>query len=214
MPVEHLILDLDETLYPPTSQLWPRIRKRIDDYLIVHAGVVPAHVGAERKRLFDTYGTTLRGLAIEKEVDLDKYLEYVHDVPVEHLITRNLDLVNILDAVLCDIYIFSNASRRHAERVLEALDISRYFSQIISVEDMHPWCKPQIHAFEIALDIIGESDYSTCLFIDDSKNNIETAMKLGIQTVHITTDSKSKLADFNITEFCQIKPILQQLNCI
>jgi len=158
MPVEHLILDLDETLYPPTSQLWPRIRKRIDEYLIAYAGVLPADVEAERKRLFDTYGTTLRGLALEKEVDLHTYLDYVHDVPVEDLITKNQDLANILDAVLCDIYIFSNASRKHAERVLKALDITRYISQIICIEDTHPWCKPQIRAFEIALNIIGDSD--------------------------------------------------------
>jgi len=81
-----LLIDLDDTLYPHSNGVWDMIGERINHFLINEMNFPEESVASLRTRLFQQYGTTLRGLQKEFSVDMKAYLDYVHNVPLEKVI--------------------------------------------------------------------------------------------------------------------------------
>ncbi len=179
-----LIFDLDDTLYPQGIGAWDLVGDRIDQFLTDEMGFSSEEVTAMRARLWRQYGTTLRGLQMEYEVDMDHYLQYVHDVPFEDFLAPDAELDQMLHNLPQRKVIFTNASADHAQRVMALLGVEAHFEQIIDVYTVHPYCKPEIEAFQIALAAMNEEP-SLCLMIDDNPANLDTAQSLGITTVSI-----------------------------
>jgi len=179
-----LLIDLDDTLYPRESGAWTRVRERIDQFLLEVMAFPPDEVTELRARLFRQYGTTLRGLQIEYEVDMDHYLDYVHDIPIDDLLSPDPELDLALQALPQRKVIFTNANAAHATRVIQRLGIKGCFDTIIDIHDLYPHCKPEVEAFHKALAIIDE-DPRRCLMVDDNPTNLVTARALGITTVSI-----------------------------
>ncbi len=177
-----LLVDLDDTLYPYHTGVWGMAAKRIDQFLVEEIGVQPADVKSMRERLFTQYGTTLRGLLIENKVDMDHYLDYVHDIPIDDLLAPDPELDQMFHTLPQRKVIFTNASTDHAKRVLRRLGIQHHFERIIDIYDIFPFCKPQVGAYHTTLDIIKEQP-EHCLMIDDNARNLATARSLGISTV-------------------------------
>ena len=200
--ITHLLIDLDETIYPSSNEIWPLFRARLDTYLREQMGFPPEQVNSIRDRLFYTYGSTLRGLQIEFDVDTEDYLDYVHDADdVENYLSPDPELRAVLAAYPQPKIIFTNASREHAQRILEHLQLADLFCQIIDIRDVAPYCKPQLEAFQVALQLIGNPDPKRCLFADDTLANLQTALDLGMQGVLVGKPSPdgipaiAKLAD-------------------
>ena len=63
--VDTWVFDLDNTLYPPDSDLWPRIDARITAYMIALFGLDGLSARALQKHYYRLYGTTLSGLIHE-----------------------------------------------------------------------------------------------------------------------------------------------------
>ena len=179
-----LLFDLDDTLYPQDNGLWELIRVRMNRYLQEEMGFSPAEVPELRHRLWRQYGTTLRGLQAEFSVDMDAFLDYVHDIPLETVLQPHPALKALLGAIPQRRIIFTNAHAPHARRVLQALDVEPHFEQIIDIYAMQPHCKPHPEAFQIALALIGEKP-EACLLIDDAPKNLETARRLGLAAVSV-----------------------------
>ena len=179
-----LLIDLDDTLYPQGSGAWDLVGDRIDRFLYKELGFPQGDVTAFRSRLYHQYGTTLRGLQIEYQVDMDHYLRYVHDVPFEDFLSPDPELDQMLHSLPQRKVIFTNASADHAHRVIALLGVEGHFEQIIDIYTIHPYCKPEVEAFQIALAAVNE-DPTACLLVDDSPANLETAQSLDITTVSI-----------------------------
>ena len=177
-----LLIDLDDTIYPHDNGAWEMIRSRINRFMIDVMHFPEEEVPALREHLWEQYGTTLRGLQVEYSVDMDAYLDFVHDVPLENIIKPDIHLDNLFSHLSQRKFIFTNAHTRHASRVLSLLGIDRHFENIIDIFAMQPYCKPHPEAFAKALEIIGEVP-ENCLLIDDSPNNLSTAQELGIGTI-------------------------------
>jgi putative hydrolase of the HAD superfamily len=199
--VSILLVDLDETVYPSSSSVWPLVRERLDIYLRDRLGFDPLIIPELRERLFNTYGTTLRGLQVEYSVDTDDYLEFVHDIQVEKYMETDEELIKALERFPQPKYIFTNASRGHAQRVMQALGIDSQFERIIDVQDFAPFCKPQLETFHIAMQIIGEPNPVKYLFIDDAPRNLLAGRSLGMQVLQVGGQNEidlpaiAKLAD-------------------
>src|SRR5215831_19687076 len=74
------VFDLDNTLYPPDSGIWPRINERITLFLIELFGIDGLSARALHQHYYSRHGTTLSGL-ITDNVDIGgPYLEFVHDI--------------------------------------------------------------------------------------------------------------------------------------
>lgn len=183
MPVNTLFFDVDDTLYPPSTGIWDLIGDRIDLFIQTNLDMPPQKTIALRKRLFETYGTTLRGLVEEFGMDREEYLAFVHDVPVERILQPDPGLRAMLHQTNEKKIIFTNADKKYAQRIITSLGLNGCFSQMIDIVDIWPACKPQTEAFIKALSLAGELQPSQVILFDDTPANLVTASSLGIKTV-------------------------------
>ncbi len=91
-PIRAFFIDLDDTVYPASSGVWPLAGERMVTYMHEVLGIPLAEAPALRERLFHIYGTTLRGLQREYGVDMDDYLHYVHDLDLPSLLQPDAEL--------------------------------------------------------------------------------------------------------------------------
>lgn len=183
MTINTLIFDLDDTLYPPSSGVWDAIGVRINQFILENLEIPAEKVAILRDDLFHQYGTTLRGLQLVYGIDPYKYLNYVHNVPLEDYLQPNPTLRAILGQIDARKTIFTNSDQNHALRVLDRLSLGGIFERIIDVMDVAPYCKPMPEAFQLALNILGNPDPSTCVVIEDSLRNVGAARNMGFRTI-------------------------------
>lgn len=206
-----IFFDLDDTLYDNSNGLWEAIRNRMGDYMQKLLGLSPDETNALRRHYFLTYGTTLRGLQIHHHVDSDEYLAYVHDLPLHEYLQPDLNLRSLLTSLPQMKFIFTNADRAHAHRVLDILSISDCFDGIIDVHALGFHCKPEPEAYQIAMELAGEEDVSKCLFLDDSPRNLATARQLGFTTILVGNHDSDESAHFTIPSLNELPGLLPEL---
>jgi pyrimidine 5'-nucleotidase len=153
----------------------------------VRLGLPPEEIPELRRKFFETYGTTLRGLQKHYRVDADDYLAYVHDIPLERYIQPDPQLRSILLSLPQKRWIFTNADAKHAARVIHALGMDGCFHGIIDVRALNFFCKPEVEAFERALDIIEQPRRDQCVIFDDSIRTTAAAKSIGMVSVLVST---------------------------
>jgi putative hydrolase of the HAD superfamily len=182
--IKAILFDLDDTLYPQNSQLMEMLLLRIHQFMHEELHFPSEEIPEIRSRLYRTYGTTLRGLQSEFQVDMDAYIDYLNDIPLGDYLAQDPILSKILADLPQPKYVFTNSDRKHAQRVLDLLDVAGHFDRIIDIYAQAPFCKPQAEAFRIALDAVRQKP-ENCLFIDDSPANLATAQQLGMATISV-----------------------------
>lgn len=182
--IKYILFDLDETLYPATSGLMPAIGVRMRLYLEQKYNLTPERAHELQKRYFLEYGTTLRGLMLEHQIDPQDYLGFVHDVDVAQFIHPDERLRRVLEAIPYDKVIVTNADSPHADRVLARLGVADQFKRIFDIVFMEFECKPASGAYERVLDKLGVRG-DECVLVEDMARNLPTARALGIQTILI-----------------------------
>ena len=183
--IQLLLIDLDDTVYPPDTGAWDILGNRIYEFMDKYVGIPQEIIHEERDRLFHLHGTTMKGLHLEYGADVNDYLDYVHDVDLSGIIVEDPALRQALLEISQEKWIFTNASRIHAEQILRLVGIRDLFMEIIDVLDTDPYCKPDSLAFSIALEKAGNPDPTRCLFIDDRVPNLDAAKALGMYTVQV-----------------------------
>ena len=178
-----IFFDLDDTLYPADSGLWTEIKDRIGLYMGQRLNIPQEQIQPLRKRLFEEYGTTLRGLQATYSINVADYLAFVHDIPLADYIQPDPVLTSILAGLSCRKFIFTNADVHHARRVLRVLQIEQYFDGIIDILAIAPHCKPMLPAFKIALQTAGDPPPQHCVMIDDMPHTTRAARQLGIFSI-------------------------------
>lgn len=217
MRLRYLIFDLDQTLYPPSTGLMQAIGQRISLYMAERLHFPPDQIDTLRRAYYRRYGTTSRGLMIHHTIDLDDYLHFVHDLPVEDYLSPNPALDAMLSRLPQEKPIFTNASTEHAQRVLHALGIAHHFNAIYDARFMqsigpHGTNKPDPRAYRALLKQIAAPP-SACLLIDDALRNLRPAQRLGIYTVLITPSPPPDHhgADAVITDILELEAIVNAL---
>ena len=160
-------------------------------------GLPEAEIPVLRDRYFRQYGTTLRGLQANHQVDMGDYLAYVHDIPVREYLKPDPLLRNILESLSIQKVILTNADAAHASRVIAALGLEGCFDSMIDVYTLEPYCKPMWEAFEIALSHVGESNARRCILIDDIPGTVRAARDFGFTSILV--DEKSSYTDGGMT---------------
>lgn len=204
MDFSTLFLDLDDTLYPSDSGIWQAIRDRIGLYLVEKLHINQEEAQTLRMDLYHKYGTTLRGLKITREINEYDYLEFVHDVPIASFISAQPVLRTMLEQIQLKKYIFTNADVHHAVRVLRELGVEDKIDGIIDVIEISPYCKPEVEAFQKALAFAGNPEPKSCILVDDSLSNLETAKKLGFYTIWVGNSAFPEYVDISISEIAEL----------
>lgn len=203
--------DLDDTLYPAEAGLWLAIRNRMSFYMIERMGLPPEQVDAMRKSYLDTYGTTLRGLQHNFHIDTNDYLAYVHDLPLHEFIRPDPSVRQMLLSMPQKRWIFTNADKQHALRVLATLNLEGCFDGIIDVRAMDFLNKPDPMAYRRALEIAGVDDPHDCVLLDDAERNLGPAREMGFTTVLVNPNFENNSAQYHICSIRDLPGVLPEL---
>lgn len=203
-----IFFDLDDTLYPADSGLWSVIKERIDLYMHEKMGISWQEISPLRQHLFQTYGTTMRGLKTLYDIDEMDYLAFVHDIPLQNYLQPIPDLRKIIESLPQRKFIFTNADHNHARRVIHALDLDGCFEKIIDILTIYPYCKPMTEAYRIAMQEAGETNPGRCVLIDDSLPNVTEARRLGLYSIRIGKYESSMDYDANLSSLIDLKQVL------
>jgi len=182
IPLRYVIFDLDDTLYPPGSGVMEEVRRLILRYMTERLGMTGEEAHTLRHRYLLEYGTTMAGLLRHQRIDPDDYLAYVHDLPVARYLQVNDELDRVLEAIPLRKDVWTNGTRAHAERVLEALGVRQHFSSIVDVRDMDYVSKPAQEVYPRLLELLG-AEGRECILVEDSVRNLRPARGLGMITV-------------------------------
>jgi putative hydrolase of the HAD superfamily len=211
--IRKILFDLDDTLYPRHVGIMDQIRVLMLRYMQTRFNLSAEEADQLRRHYFQTYGTTMRGLQINHQIDPDEFLHYVHDIPLDQYLQPNPELDAVLASIPQEKVVFTNASREHAEQVLEHLDIRRRFSQIIDVRDMAYESKPQAGAYRRICELLAV-DPGECLLVEDNVRNLQPAKALGMTTVlvgHQETSADGSV-DYVLSCIEELGDLMSRLN--
>jgi putative hydrolase of the HAD superfamily len=203
-----LFFDLDETLYPSSCGLWLAIRERINAFMRERMGFPPEQIDVLREQFFREYGTTLRGLQANYSVDMDEYLAFVHDVPLEQHLYPDPELRGIIEALQARKFIFTNSDCAHAGRVTKVLGLDGLWDRCIDVHVIAPYCKPMPESIELALKAAGSPDPRTCVLLDDQARTTRVAHSFGMYTILVGKETAGEDADAALLKWADLPGVL------
>jgi putative hydrolase of the HAD superfamily len=189
MSFKDWLFDLDNTLYPASSSLFPQIHERMGTFIAGALKVDLSTAHELQRNYYRTYGTTLRGLMLEHELPPDDFLAFVHeiDVTVLHPNPR-------LDAALAKIpgrrLVFTNGSARHAENVLNHLGLSRHFDAIFDIKAADYIPKPAAETYHRMVEKFAIDPKQAVMF-EDLAHNLVVPAELGMTTVWVREEGHS-----------------------
>jgi putative hydrolase of the HAD superfamily len=186
--VESWIFDLDNSLYPPSADVFALIDERMGAFIQQLLGCDPVEARRVQKQHFLDHGTTLAGLMRDHDVDPHEFLDFVHDIDLARL-TADPALVAALDRLPGRKFVFTNADVRHAERVLDRLGLANAFDGMHDIHAMNYVPKPNPQGYATMCERLG-IDPRRALFVDDMARNLAPAKALGMTTVWLDNGSE------------------------
>ncbi len=209
--------DLDNTLYPKSSGIDQLMARRIELFFVEHLKLPleeSQHLGA---RFYQDYGLAIKGLIKHFSIDPLVYDEFVDGgLPLDKLLQPNTKLQQILQFLnehgSC--WVFTNAGKSHATRVLKLLQLESLFAGVIYCDYSEPNfpAKPDRLAFQRAMQCVGVDDPARCYFFDDSVGNIRTAREIGWKAVYVNEEATNCTEEFSVEEIVRQREILMQPN--
>ncbi|GAB4225169.1 MAG: pyrimidine 5'-nucleotidase [Francisella sp.] len=191
------IFDLDNTLYSYKNGFFDSQMARMTDYIKLKLNISDTEkANAIRDELYYEFGSTMLGMMRYYKVDYKEFLDYIDNVDISCLKPNQK-----LNKYINDLrkhnrtYVFTNASRYHADRVLKKLDLDKSFDGILTIQDTGLVSKPKSKYFEIGRGKFN-IDYNNAIFFEDSSYNLVTAKHLGMQTILVHADDNKSEANF------------------
>lgn len=175
------IFDLDNTLYPAECNLFAEVDTRMGEFIAKFLGVPFAHARHLQKSYYRQFGTTLAGLMRVHKMDPNDFLSYVHDIDLS-VVQAAPALRSAIAALPGRKLIYTNGSRRHAERVAEKLGILGEFEDICDIIACEYVPKPEAEAFDRMIRRHGVAASEAAMF-EDMPHNLEVPHTLGMTTV-------------------------------
>lgn len=175
------VFDLDNTLYPAASNLFGQIDGRITDFVASALKLDREAARALQKRYYRTYGTTLRGLMIEHQLEAAAYLDHVHQIDLSG-VPENPDLAGVLGRLPGRKLIYTNGTAGHAERVCRRLGVWDRFEGVFDIVAAGYVPKPAPAPYAAFLACHGVRP-EAAIMVEDIPANLGPAAALGMTTV-------------------------------
>ena len=186
--IDTWIFDLDNTLYPASSQLFAQIDVRMGRYIQQLLGVDADEAYRVQKGFFHSHGMTLPGLMEAHGVDPHHFLDFVHDVDVD-VVQPNPELGEMIGRLPGRKLVFTNADVPYAQRVLARLGLSESFEALHDIHALDYVPKPQASAYANLCAVHG-IEPARAVFVEDMARNLVPAKALGMTTVWINNGSE------------------------
>ena len=175
------IFDLDNTLYPRSTNLFRQVDERIRAYVRRLLNVDEAEADRIQKTFYREHGTTLRGLMLRHNVDPDDFLSFVHDID-HSVVPADPALGAALLRLPGKKYIFTNGSRGHAEKVAARLGFPEHFSDIFDIIAANLVPKPERETYDRFVKRFGLRPERAAMF-EDLTRNLIVPKSIGMKTV-------------------------------
>ena len=187
------VFDLDNTLYPAHCDLGAQLGQRMGAFVARFLDLPLDQARVLQKKYFHAHGTTLRGLMLEHDLHPDDYLDYVHDLDLS-VIPLDDRLGPALQALPGRKVIYTNATNKHAHRVLGHLGVKHHFDGFFDIIDADFIPKPNQQPYETLLRRHG-IDPNRAAMIEDIAQNLVPASNLGMATVWVRGGRNIALTD-------------------
>lgn len=178
MKVEHIIFDLDNTLYSSAAAMDAGITRRMMEAVADFFGVDVETAARMRRENLPKFSTTLEWLRSEGLSDTEKYFAKVHPENEVDELPPDENLRGLISSIRQSRVILTNAPREHAERVLKKLNVADLFSDIVDIRACGLQGKPYEAAYRTALEKCG-GDISNTIFLDDLLKYTDGFLALG-----------------------------------
>ena len=185
------VFDLDNTLYPAGSDLWPKIDQRITLFMAQLFGLDGMSSRALQKYYYQRYGTTLRGLMSEHDITAQEFLSFVHDIDRSSL-KPNHSLAQGIAALPGRKLILTNGSRDHALRTAEQLGIHDLFEDIFDIVAADLMPKPYAETYDRFFDRHGVDPRKAAMF-EDIAHNLEVPHARGMVTTLVVPRTEDEV---------------------
>ena len=181
--IDTWIFDLDNTLYSADSGIFQQVHKLMGKFIVEHLNVNINEAKNIQRKYYKKHGTTLRGLMDNHGIDPDSFLEEVHKLDYS-IVSPNLKLAKNLENLNGKKFIFTNANKKHADIILDKLQIANLFEGIFDIKMANYIPKPEIQTYEKLIETYNINPNKTIMF-DDIAKNLVPASKIGFTTVWI-----------------------------
>lgn len=181
--VDTWVFDLDNTLYPASSSLFPQIDVRMRRFIAERLGLDLDAAFRLQKQYYREFGTTLRGLMLVHGIEPAAFLDYVHDID-HSVLAAAPDLDDALAGLPGRKLVFTNGSEGHAVKVLERLGIGRHFAGIFDIAAAGFVPKPRPETYDLMVARHG-IDPRGAAMIEDIHRNLVPACAIGMTTVWV-----------------------------
>ena len=181
--IDTWIFDLDNTLYSADSGIFQQVHKLMGKFIVEHLNVNINEAKTIQRKYYKKHGTTLRGLMDNHGIDPDSFLEEVHNLDYS-IVSPNLKLAKNLENLNGKKFIFTNANKKHADIILDKLQITNLFEGIFDIKMANYIPKPEIQTYEKLIETYNINPNKTIMF-DDIAKNLVPASKIGFTTVWI-----------------------------
>ena len=190
---QNWIFDLDNTMYDINLGLFKKISNRITDFIMSKYSLDIDQAKKIQKEYYLKYGLTLRGLIVEKKLEPEEFLDYVHDVEHPEL-EKNDQLISKIRILEGKKIIFTNATSKHAKKILRILELEHDFDQIIDIKDLEYIPKPDKRSYKKLLECLNlnKENLDKTIFFEDTVKNLIPAKELGITTVWMKNSINEK----------------------
>lgn len=203
---EHLLLDLDNTLYPKQSGMLDHIDQRIDDYLSERLQMEEDAVNRLRREYYEQYGTTLRGVRENHGIDPLEYIEHAYRIHIPDILAPDPKLASILEEIPLRKHIFSNSPKDYIVRVLETLGIQSSLERIFDLTFTGYRGKPDPESYRMVLETLGTGG-ERCIMVEDYAINLLPAKELGMTTVLIGDEKKPDYVDIRLSSIYELSSV-------
>ena len=179
--IDTWIFDLDNTLYPRTSDLFAQIDWKMTDYVAKFLDLPKDEARKIQKDMYRRHGTTLRGMMVEHDMDPHDFLADVHDIDYSP-VAPNARLGELIAALPGRKLIFTNGDVPHARRTTDRLGITDLFEGVFDIvaADLEP--KPARKPYETFV-AAHDVDPKTAAFFEDMPRNLTVPHEMGMGTV-------------------------------
>jgi putative hydrolase of the HAD superfamily len=179
--IDTWVFDLDNTLYSPDCDLWPKIDARITLFMGHLFGLDGISSRALQKYYYQHYGTTLHGLMQEYGVSAHDFLRFAHDIDRSSL-TPDPRLAAAISGLPGRKLVFTNGSRDHAELTAAALGLGGLFDAVFDIADADFVPKPAPENYARFFDR-HSVDPTRAVMFEDLARNLVIPHERGMTTV-------------------------------
>ena len=190
--ITHIFFDLDNTLYPKSSNLLKTVDEEITKFTASYLSISDDEAERMRRNRGDKYNTTYQWLgAVHGFEDIDAYLDAVHPKNLDPFLKKDPRLREMLLGLGRPVYVLTNAPMEHAVRVLKHLDVLDCFAKIFDLRQNAFIGKPDHAIMERNIKEAGGVPERS-LLIDDMPGHVLSFVQMGGYGLVVDEDGSYK----------------------